>query len=72
MLRYTPLTAPAHFIIGGVSGNEGVIISRSVDELAHEYTLSDDDWYVVITNVDTWSNPDDRFLNAVQFLDDMG
>lgn len=54
MLEETPLTYPGHFILGGLTGNEGIAISRDADAVDHVYELSDDDWYIGMTNVDVW------------------
>ena len=71
-LKNTPLTSPAHFIVGGVRNNEGIILTRTADETEHIFELSDEDWYVTITNVDVWHTSDTRYENAVKFLDELG
>uniref|UniRef100_A0A7S3HZ61 ceramidase n=1 Tax=Favella ehrenbergii TaxID=182087 RepID=A0A7S3HZ61_9SPIT len=66
------MTSPGHFIIGGVSGNEGVVLTRNADSTDHRFELSDSQWYVAMTNVDVWEQDDKRFDNAIKFLEELG
>ena len=63
-LIFTPMTSPSHFIVGGIKGHEGVVISRDFDKTVNTRWLSDDDWFVVQTNSDVWTAPDTRYENA--------
>ena len=56
------ITANGHFIIGGVSGDEGVVVSRGPDTVVNVSWLSPTNWYVVMTNLDVWSIEDSRYL----------
>ena len=49
------MIAPAYFILAGVKGNEGAIISRDRFGAANIVTLTDDKWYLVQTNQDHFS-----------------
>ena len=71
-LETVPLTSPGHFIVGGQHGNEGIVITRDIDQTDHRYLLSEDQWYVAITNVDVWSTADFRYKNAVKYLEELG
>ena len=46
VLMSTPMTSPSHFIVGGMRGNEGVVISRDFDKTVKTRWLSDEDWFV--------------------------
>ena len=63
-LIFTPMTSPSHFIVGGLKGHEGVVISRDFDKTVNTRWLTDDDWFVVQTNSDVWTAPDTRYENA--------
>ena len=65
MLAETPMTSPGHYIIGGLSGDEGIVISRDEDNTVHRDELTDDKWFVVGTNVDFWEVKDARYELAV-------
>lgn len=69
---YAPMTSASHFIVGGTKGNEGVVLSRDEDRTVHRYELSDDQWYVAMTNVDVWQVKDKRYENAVSYLEQLG
>ena len=71
MLAETPMTSPGHYIIGGLSGNEGIVISRDEDNTVHRDELTDDKWFVVGTNVDFWEVKDARYELAVQYLEEL-
>ena len=66
------LTSPSHFILGGLKQDEGVVISRDFDQTVDTRWLTDEDWFVVQTNSDVWTSPDSRYLNAVEFMKDLG
>lgn len=51
--------SPGYIILGGLSGNEGVVISRDKSGPANIRTLSDDTWFLVQTN-------DDHFAGVCQ------
>ena len=72
LLSEVPMTSVGHYIIGGVKGNEGIVISRDEDNTVHRYELTDDQWYVAITNVDVWEFTDARYENAIKFLKELG
>ena len=66
------MTSPSHFIIGGLTGTQGIVISRTEDEVSHLYELSDQDWFVAMTNVDVWDMTDTRFQNATELMQELG
>ena len=71
-LSSTKLTSPCHFIVGGLQNNEGIVISRGIDSTDHTYELSEENWFVLQTNVDTWLVPDPRFEAATNNMIEMG
>ena len=66
------MTSPSHFIVGGVSGNQGIVISRNEDTTDHTFVLSDDNWFVAMTNVDVWEVTDHRYESAVSYMKELG
>lgn len=46
-LTNTPIISPGYIIIGGLTGNEGTVISRDRFGPAHVDDLSDDRWYLL-------------------------
>ena len=48
------------------------MISRDEDNTVHTYELSDDQWYVAMTNVDVWSQTDARYENAIKYIEQLG
>lgn len=71
-LKTRSMTSPGHFIVGGLSGNEGVVISRDEDSTVHSEVLSEDTWFIAMTNVDVWEQEDTRYENAVKFMGELG
>lgn len=53
-LEQVPMTSPGNFIVGGLSGNQGVVITRDIDSVDHKFELSEENWFVAMTNVDVW------------------
>ena len=68
---FTPMTSPSHFIVGGLQGNEGVVISRDYDKVKNTRWLSDEDWFLVQTNSDVWIQPDSRYEHAYTDMENM-
>jgi|LauGreDrversion4_2_1035121.scaffolds.fasta_scaffold538863_2 hypothetical protein len=67
------VTSPAYVILGGLSGNQGVVIARDADGTNHTQWLTDTDWYVIQTNTDVWINKNDsRYNAAVQHMEALG
>lgn len=70
------LVAPCYYIVGGLSGNDGSVITRSRDELVDFWTLSDNQWWLVQTNYDHWTDPGPnqirRRVVAETFIKDAG
>lgn len=66
------MTSPSHITVGGIKGNQGVVLSRDEDTTDHRYELSEDAWYVAMTNTDTWAVHDSRYESAIAALDLMG
>lgn len=71
-LKTRKMTSPGHFIVGGTSGNEGAIISRDEDNTVHTEVLSEDTWFIAMTNVDVWEQEDSRYENAVKYMGELG
>ena len=72
VLMSTPMTSPSHFIVGGIEGNEGVVISKDYDKTVNMRWLSDEDWFVVQTNKDIWRTEDSRYEHAYNYMIEMG
>eukprot|EP00471_Norrisiella_sphaerica_P008577 CAMPEP_0184503630 /NCGR_PEP_ID=MMETSP0113_2-20130426/52007_1 /TAXON_ID=91329 /ORGANISM="Norrisiella sphaerica, Strain BC52" /LENGTH=440 /DNA_ID=CAMNT_0026893165 /DNA_START=1434 /DNA_END=2752 /DNA_ORIENTATION=+ len=70
-----PLIDEAYYIVAGVSGNEGAVISRNRTGAIDVWALNDTTWYRVQTNYDHW-NPvpkaDDRRTPEIQSMEMMG
>lgn len=58
-LMNTNMTSPSYIIVGGVQGNEGVVIARDAVGTNHTHWLSDSEWFVAQTNRDVWRDHDD-------------
>lgn len=76
MLSTEPLLASVYYIIGGVEGNQGAIISRSPKENVRPLSFaSSNGWYLVQTNYDYWKKApfyDDRRTPAKICLNSSG
>ena len=67
------VTSPGYVIVGGLTGNEGVVIARNAIGTNHTHWLSDDVWYVAQTNRDVWRDFGDARYNAtVRNMDALG
>jgi len=55
--RTVNLVAPCYYIVGGVSGNDGSVITRARSSLVDFWSLDDSRWWLVQTNYDHWTNP---------------
>lgn len=61
-LTTSALVSPLYFIVGGLSNNEGAVVTRW-SEHAQVWSLDDSAWYRLQTNYDHWKPPpssDDR------------
>jgi len=58
------VTSPGYVIVGGVSGNEGVVIARDSVGTNHTQWLTDGTWFVAQTNRDVWRDHGDARYNA--------
>ncbi|EDQ86590.1 uncharacterized protein MONBRDRAFT_10877 [Monosiga brevicollis MX1] len=60
-LQSYKMVGPSYMILGGVQPNEGAIITRSMNESLHLWTLENDahntGFYVIETNYDNWVDP---------------
>lgn len=74
MFELVPFTSPGFIIVGGVKGNEGVVIARDVNGVNFTHWLSDEEWFVLETNKDVYSGAqtDERYNNAVDFMNELG
>jgi hypothetical protein len=62
------LIAPAYFILGGVNGDQGAVVTRFQEKLVDVWRLNAsspgiEQWYLLETNYDHWTPPpasDDR------------
>ena len=48
------------------------MITRTEDEVSHLFELSDENWFVAMTNVDVWDMQDTRYENAIKFMGELG
>ena len=74
-LGSVPVVAPTYYIIGGVSGNEGAVITRNRWDTANYWYLSDTTWFLVETNYDHWKPQpanDDRADAAIASMTAIG
>lgn len=71
-MQKTFLDSPCYVIIGGLKGNEGVVITRDFDLTVQSHWLSDSEWFIVQTNKDVFIDPDIRYLNAVRLMNELG
>jgi len=70
-----PLIADVYYIVGGVSANEGAVISRNRLNASDIWVLNSSHWYEVQTNYDHWKQPpwfDDRVVPAVDAMNALG
>lgn len=67
-LEQTPITSRSHFVVGGVSGNEGVVLSRDADDVVRKVQLTQESWFLVMTNLDSWTRHDARYEKAVSLM----
>lgn len=49
------IICPGYLIIAGTKGNEGAVITRDRDGIAHLDQLTDENWFVSQTNDDHWT-----------------
>ena len=54
-LSNTIVTGPVYYILAGISGNSGAVISRNRFNVANIATLNEENWYLLQTNQDQWS-----------------
>jgi len=69
------LIADVYYTVGGVSANEGAVISRNRLNASDVWVLNASHWYEVQTNYDHWKQPpwfDDRVIPAEDAMDAMG
>jgi len=64
-LTYTPMLAPAYYILGGTKHGEACVITRSRDKALDVWDIGtrNSSWYILETNYDHWEAPlflDDR------------
>ena len=72
----TKMSSPGYVIIGGLSGNQGVVLSRDRDGTAEERWIHEesDNWYVLETNSDIWDkqHTSKRYQAALKDLSKVG
>lgn len=70
-----PLIADVYYTVGGVSTNEGAVISRNRLNATDVWVLNASHWYEVQTNYDHWKQPpwfDDRVIPAEDAMNALG
>jgi acid ceramidase len=75
-LKNTKIVAPCYYIVGGVNGNEGSVITRAREYAVDIWPLSETTWWLVETNYDHWLQPTaddaDRRKHAIDFIEAAG
>lgn len=76
-LGYEPLIAPCYLIMGGVTSNQGVVITRDRTAALDIWKLDAPmgRWFLVETNYDHWESPppsDDRRDPAIKSMNETG
>jgi len=74
-LSNDPLIADVYYTVGGVSANQGAVISRNRLNASDVWVLNETHWYEVQTNYDHWTQPpwfDDRVVPAEEAMNAMG
>lgn len=69
------LIADVYYIVGGVSANQGAVISRNRLNATDVWVLNSTHWYEVQTNYDHWTQPpwfDDRVIPAEKAMNALG
>ena len=56
----TQVIAPAYYIICGLTGNDGTVVTHDRGKTADVWQLSAGDWFLVQTNYDHWMPPPDH------------
>jgi len=70
-----PLIADVYYIVGGVSVNEGAVISRNRLNASDVWVLNSTTWFEVQTNYDHWKQPpwfDNRVVPANEAMTALG
>lgn len=47
LVEQTKVTSPGYVIIGGLQGNEGVVVARDPESTNHTVWLTDQNWFVI-------------------------
>lgn len=75
-LSNSPVISPCYIIVGGVSSNEGAVVTRGRTKADDVWWLgTNNTWYLVETNYDHWGPPppsDDRRDPAIDAMKQMG
>ena len=74
-LSQVPIVAPTYYIVAGVSGNEGVVITRDRWIAENFWYLNSTQWFLVETNYDHWKpqpSDDDRADPAIKMMKALG
>jgi len=74
-LSTVPIVAPTYYIVAGLSGNEGVVITRDRWTAANFWYLNSTSWFLVETNYDHWKpqpSDDDRADPAIRMMKTLG
>jgi hypothetical protein len=78
-LKSTDLIAPAYFILGGLTLDEGVVLTRNQFKLIDQWKLNStstgpEKWYLLETNYDHWVDPptrDDRRTPGMKAMNEI-
>lgn len=74
-LSTVPIVAPTYYIVAGLTGNEGVVITRDRWTTANFWYLNSTSWFLVETNYDHWKpqpSDDDRADPAIRMMKNLG
>jgi hypothetical protein len=72
LLSNHPTNTPCYVIVGGKTGNEGIVIVRDPEGLNRSESLNDTQWYVAQGNMDHWVKKDPRYNATVSNLEELG
>lgn len=53
-LTERPIIAPVYYIVGGLNGNQGAVITRDRNSTVNVWNMNETEWYLVETNYDHW------------------
>jgi hypothetical protein len=76
LMSKSDLIAPAYFIIGGITSDQAVVLTRNQSSLVDAWKIDPksprfDSWFLIETNYDHWTQPppnDDRRDPGIKYM----